>query len=313
MDVLGDVLSALELSAWPWFRAELGHPFAVAVPDTSGQTAGAIRFHVAGAGHCVVEVAGQAPLRFGAGDLVLVPGGAAHVLSDAPGREAVPLETAIASSGYGGDGPLVLGDAPPRTTLVCGEFRFGDPGLHPFLASLPPLLHAAAHDSAGYGWIEQVLRHLERESQGRQTGHTAVIRRLAEILLIEVLRARQDETGALSALADPQLARVLAALHAEPEADWSLERMARAGGMSRTLLAERFRERLGVPPMRYLATWRLQKARALLAAGALPVGDLARRVGYASESAFSRAFREQFGAPPGAFRRQRDASRSGPA
>jgi len=105
----------------------------------------------------------------------------------------------------------------------------------------------------------------------------------------------------------------LDAMLAQTADHWSLERMARAGGMSRTLLAERFRERLGVPPMRYLATWRLQKARALLAAGALPVGDLARRVGYASESAFSRAFREQFGAPPGAFRRQRDASRSGPA
>ena len=304
MDVLSEVLAALELSAWPWFRAELGHPFSVAV-GRSQEGEGTIRFHVATEGPCVIEVEDAPPRHFGAGELVLVPGGAPHVLSDAPGREPVPLEAALGAAGFDGNGPLVVGDGAPRTVVVCGEFRFGTPALHPFVETLPPLLHLGSSEKAGFGWVEALLGHLEQESRARRTGHQEVMRRIAEILLIEVLRAHAATPGigALSALADPQLGRALTALHDRPAADWSLDRLARLAGLSRTVFAERFRERMGMTPMKYLGAWRLQKARRLLVESEASVGEVASRVGYASESAFSRAFREHFRATPGSVRR----------
>lgn len=306
-DVLSDVLATLELSSEPWFRAELHHPFGVAVPPAA-DGGGTIRFHVATENACTIAVADRAPVRFRAGDLVLVSGGAAHVLSDAPGRESVPLAEVL-GGGFAGIGPVELGDGPDRTVVVCGEFRFGESALHPFVGSLPPLLHVPGDGATSFEWIEQVLRHIEREARIRPTGHVEVIRRLAEILLIEVLRTRLDdgEIGALSALADPQLGRALQAIHDHPETTWKLEQLARIAGQSRTLFAERFRERMGLSPMKYLTAWRMQKARRLLASGNDPVGVVARRVGYVSDSAFNRSFREHFGSPPGAWRRGDDA------
>lgn len=304
-DVLSEVLTALELSAVPWFRAELHHPFGVAVPPGAEGGDGAIRFHVAMENDCTIAVGEDEPLRFHAGDLVLVPGGASHVLSDSPGRASTPLAEALAGARFDGIGPITLGEGRDRTVVVCGEFRFANEALHPFVASLPSLLHLPAEEGTGYGWVESLLEHLEREARHQRTGHVEVIRRIAEILLIEVFRARADdpELGALSALADPQLRRALEAIHAQPEADWRLEQLARIAGQSRTVFAERFRARVGVAPMKYLTGWRMQKARRLLAECDESVGWVAQRVGYGSESAFNRAFREHFGVPPGTWRR----------
>jgi AraC family transcriptional regulator, activator of mtrCDE len=305
-DVLGEVLDALELTSQLYFRAELTSPFSIKVPEESGH----IRFHVAAEGPCTIALAGRPPLALGAGDLVLVPHGAAHVLSDTPGRPARPLAALLDESGFDGSGPFVCGGGGVRTVLVCGHFAFGEPGLHPIVASLPELMHVRAEANTGYRWMEQLLRHIESETRARRTGFLEVARRLSEILLIEVLRAYAEEghPGALGALADPQLGRALAALHAEPEADWSVDALARVAGQSRTLFTERFRERMGTSPMRYLVAWRMRKARRLLAGGAVSVAEAARRVGYRSESAFNRAFREQFGAPPGVYRKSRERS-----
>jgi AraC-like DNA-binding protein len=305
-DVLGEILATLELTSQLYFRAELTSPFAIAVPEEPGR----IRFHVVAEGSCTIALGGADAAPLGPGDLVLVPHGAAHVLADAPGRAARPLAAVLAESGFAAGGPLVSGGGGARTVLVCGHFAFGERLLHPILSSLPPLMPVRARGRAGYAWLGQLLRHIESETRARRSGYVEVVRRVSEILLIEVLRAsaQEGEAGALAALADPQLGRALEALHGGPEADWSLEALARIAGLSRTLFAERFRERLGVSPMKYLATWRVQKARALLAQSGVSVAEAARRVGYRSESAFHRAFREQFGAAPGAYLRTRGRS-----
>jgi len=308
LDVLSEVLSTLELSSRPWFRAELRGPFAVSVPAADESEHGAtIRFHVATGGNCTVSVAGRNPIDLAAGDLILVPHGSAHVIADQAGREPIRLDQLTGAAGVDGIGPLLHGEGPDCTTVVCGEFAFGSLALHPFLASLPPELHLRADATTNYGWVEQVMRHLENEARQRRTGHLEVIRRLSEILLIEVLRIRTagTELGALGALADPQMLRALEAIHETPADGWSLDRLARVAGQSRTRFAATFRDRVGMPPMKYLATWRMQKARGLLTQTASSVGEIAQRVGYSSESAFNRAFREQFGSPPGAWRKAR--------
>lgn len=301
VDVLGEVLAVLELSSQLYFRAELSRPFAIGVPEEKG----VIRFHVAAEEACTIAVRGHEPVTFASGDLVLVPHGSAHVLADDPERPARPLPSVLDECGFDGTGPLVFGGSGARTVLVCGHFAFADTLLHPLVAGLPPLLHLRAQEGSSYEWMEQVVRRMEREARARPIGYLEVVRRLSEILLVEVLRAQADrgDLGVLTALTDPQIGRALQAMHAEPEADWSLDALARLAGHSRTLFVERFRERVGTTPMKYLATWRLLKARRLLACPDHSVAEVARRVGYASESAFNRAFREHFGAPPGRFRR----------
>ncbi len=302
MDVLADVLSTIELTAQLYFQAIFRAPFAVAVPADRRR----IRFHIASTGRSWIGLPTGEEAFYGDGDLILVPHGSAHVLADGPHTAPRPLEQVIAEVGFNGQAPLEYGGGGAHVVIVCGHLAFDEAMLHPIVASLPPLIHVRADEVTNFGWMEQVLRHIERESQARRTGYREVVRRLSEILLIEVLRARADSggLGAVSALVDPQLGRALQALHAEPEAEWSLERLARVAGQSRTLFVQRFRERMGMPPMKYLAAWRLLKARSLLAHWGGSVAEVARRVGYASESAFNRAFRDQFGAPPGTFRRR---------
>jgi len=301
-DVLAELLTTLELSSQLYFRAELSSPFAIAVPENRGM----IRFHVAAEGHCTIGMRHHEPRTLGPGDLALVPHGSAHVLSDHPEPTPKPLSAVLDESGFDGVGPLVFGGGGPRTVVVCGHVALTGAMLKPLVDGLPPLLHLRAADGVSYSWMEHVVRRIEREARTRRVGYGEVARRLSEILLLEVLRGHAEgDLAALSALADPQLRRALEAIHARPEADWSLEALARIAGQSRTLFAESFRDRVGVPPMKYLATWRMQKARGLLVGAEHSVAEVARRVGYASESAFNRAFREQFGAPPGRYRRAR--------
>lgn len=300
MDVLADILNTVELTTSLYFRAVLRAPFAVAVPADGRR----IRFHIAGAGGSWIGLPGGESTYYSEGDLILVPHGSAHVLADGPDTVPRPLAEVIEGTGFAGEGALEYGGAGPEVVLVCGHFAFDEALLHPILASLPPLVRIRADETKRYDWIESILRHVEHEARTRPSGYVEVVRRLSEILLIEVLRARTEIGGAsaLAALADPQIGRVLGAIHAEPHTEWSLDRLARIAGQSRTLFAERFRARLGMPPMKYLAYWRMQKARTLLSRTGSSVADVARRVGYSSESAFTRTFREQFGAPPGSYR-----------
>lgn len=306
VDVLDEVLTTLELSSQLYFRAELSQPFSIAVPEQRG----VIRFHVAVENPCSLRLPDHEPSMLAPGDLVLVPHGAPHVLADDPERPARPLPAVLEETGFDGEGPLVYGGDGPRTVLVCGHFAFAGAPWHPLLTTLPPILHLRAAEDGSYEWLELVVRRIERELRAGVPGSLAVIRRLSEILLVEVLRAYalRGDLGALAAIADPQLGRALQAIHAGPAADWSLDALARIAGQSRTLFVERFRERLGTSPMRYLSRWRLLRARHLLGSTDLSVAEVAQRVGYASESAFHRAFRAEFGAPPGRLRRGRPAA-----
>lgn len=302
--MLGEVLAALELQAQPGWCAALSRPFSVAVPEDRR----VLRLYAVGAGSCALALEGRPLLHFGSGDLVLLPHGSAHVLCDAPGAPPVALAELLAHGGPEAGGRPPSGGRGPVTRLVCAQLGLADGLRHPFVDALPPLLHVPADGVASQAWIEPVLRQIDREARRRPAGSREVARRLAEALILQALREPVDAPGvaALAAIADPQLGRALAAMHAEPGADWSLARLARLAGLSRTLFAQRFRERMGLSPMRYLAAWRILKARSLLSEGRRPVGEVARRVGYGSESAFHRAFRERFGVPPGAFRRAGD-------
>lgn len=311
MDVLDDIVAGLELRSSLYFRAELAAPFAVAVPADRRR----IRFHLVGSGRAWLELADAEVSCCEAGDLVLVPHGAAHVLASAPGREALPLE-ALLGAEPPEDGVLRHGGAGPVTELFCGHFEFDERVVHPLVESLPALIQLPGRSGADFAWLPTLVEAAESEARRDAPAQRAVARRLSEILFIQVLRAALagpgPAAGLLAALADPRLGRALRCIHAEPAREWSLEALAARAGQSRSVFAERFRERIGRTPMRYLAEWRMQRARRLLADPELSVSEVGRQVGYASEAAFNRAFRDAFGEPPGRYRRSA-TSRKGAA
>lgn len=303
-DVLSEVLDTVELDSTFYFRAELSSPFSVEVP-TDHQV---IRFHIATEGHCTVLLDDNTQLRLGPGDLVMIPHGVGHVLSDAPERPPQPLPKVLDAAGFDGSGPLVFGGGGERTTLVCGHFSLRPTLVHPFLATLPRVLHLRKGEGSGYAWIDQLLAHVDLEARDKVAGWQGVVERIAQILLISVLREQMSRSpesiGALAALTDDQIARAVEAVHERPGSDWTVESLAARAGMSRTVFARKFGESCGMSPMRYVTHWRMQRARLLLVSADVSAGEVASRVGYASEAAFSRAFKEHHGDPPGAFQRR---------
>jgi AraC-like DNA-binding protein len=264
MDLLSDILGTLEFSSQLYFRAELTAPFSVLVPEDRH----VIRFHVASEGSCWIKVATSEPTRFGAGDLVLVPHGAAHILSDVPDSRPVPLPDVLSRSGFDGAGPLSFGGGGPKTILVCGCFGFAPQIMHPVIKTLPPLIHLDARGGHRFAWLEQLMAYLCSETRTRLEAWREIAQRLSEILFIHVLREYSGRTphavGALASLADPQIGAALRAIHGEPNREWSVNRLASLAAMSRTVFMERFHQLLGVTPARYVALWRMHKARALL-------------------------------------------------
>jgi transcriptional regulator GlxA family with amidase domain len=149
---------------------------------------------------------------------------------------------------------------------------------------------------------------MEEESRQQSEGWQQVVRRLSEVLFVHVLREYMQRaphtTGALAALADPALGSALRALHADPAKAWTVENLAERANMSRSVFAESFKASLGITPAKYLLLWRMQKARALLERTRSNVASVAKQVGYASEAAFSRAFKECVGVSPGQYQRE---------
>ena len=120
------------------------------------------------------------------------------------------------------------------------------------------------------------------EAKAERPGGQGISLRLSELMFVELLRRYIGAPGPkppgwLSAFSDPALARVLAAIHAAPGEDWTLEALSSEARLSRSALAERFAERVGHSPLRYLTMWRMQLAGKMLTEGTLPVAEIGRR------------------------------------
>jgi len=306
MDVLDDILDTLDLKGALYFRTDFTAPWAVTVPDY----AQAARFHLVVQGRCHVQFTSGAAAELGPGDLVLIPMGRSHVLADSAGRRPAKLETVLSESGFRGNGVLVLGegDAAAATQMVCGHFSFRSGADHPLLRALPEYLVVSAATRARQPWLDEMLRLVARKMFSEEIGSPAAVTRLSEIVFIELLRLGvgqcDDLKRIIGALQDRQIGHALQLIHEKPEADWSVDSLAGAVGMSRSRFAERFSQLLGLGPMSYLADWRLQKALALLERSHFSVQQIAHAAGYRSPAAFSRAFAGKFGVAPSAYRRQ---------
>jgi AraC-like DNA-binding protein len=265
--------------------------------------------HLITEGHCYVEAADGPPVPVAAGDAVVFPQGDAHRLCSQPGLAPAPGATlGSALSGpprrpsRGGDGAA--------TRLVCGYLAC-DAGLaRMLLGGLPRLMRIHVRGTNAGNWLEASARHAVSEARRPGPGGAGVLVKLGETLLIEVLRLYMNEhgddrTGWLAGIGDRVVGAALNALHKRPAHGWTLEELARESGTSRSVLAERFQHLVGTSPMQYLTQWRMMLAANLLCGSDAPLARIAEDVGYQTDTAFSRAFRREFGAPPAAWRRTR--------
>ena len=181
------------------------------------------------------------------------------------------------------------------------------------LENLPPVIKAGGPRNDGAGWIAQFIRLALAEAAEKNAGSETVLTKLSELMFIHVVRRHletlpPEQAGWLAGVRDPFIGKALSLMHGKPAHDWTLEALAKQAGLSRTVLAERFADLVGIPPMHYLAKWRMQIASELLSGSNANVAGIAAEIGYASEAAFSRAFKKMIGVAPSAWRR-RDALR----
>ncbi len=315
MDVLSEVLKAVKLDGAVFYNGEFSAPWCAQEPDSctmasylSVNSKHVIIFHLVAQGQAYVRVEHDGrPTPLVAGDIVILPHGHAHIMGNGP--PVPPMDSAkqlhrvlsegIRLSRFGGGGEL--------TKLICG-YMTCDPQLsRMLLGGLPPILKVNIRDEASGQWLENTLRYSVDHADASGPGSAAVLAKLSEALFVETLRRYiaklpQAETGWLAGVRDPQVGKALAHLHREPAQPWTIATLANEVGVSRSVLAERFRYYLSDTPIGYLTRWRLQLAAQMLTSTAKSVAEVAGEVGYESEPSFNRAFKREFGLPPARFR-----------
>jgi AraC-like DNA-binding protein len=319
VDVIADVLQALRFTTLFFGRFELGAPWALRVPAKPTSS-----FYVLARGQLRVAVEGlPAPVFLSAGDVVLLPHGASHVLDDG-GRRAPAARDFIdgerlrdEASASASPRPLaaacVLGGPGPTSTLISGCFSLSPGETHPLLRALPRALPLRSGDPGAMPALAATVQLIAAESAAPGPGSSLVLGRLADVLLVHAFRAQMareaaDEGGGepptgLRALADPAVAAALALMHARWRDPWTVASLAEAVGLSRSGFSARFHALVGEPPLRYLAGWRMTKAARWLREGAEGIATIAERAGYESVPAFSKAFKQWRGVGPGEYRR----------
>jgi AraC-like DNA-binding protein len=269
-----------------------------------------ICYHVITQGVCWASIPGEAPMRLSAGDIMVIPHGDTHVLSSTPGLRRSPNMSMYRMPA---DGKLPVsisvGESGEATRFVCGFLGCDARPYNPLLAALPRVF--SVNDIAG-GALAAYVQFTLAESKEPRMGGQCVLGRLSELMFVDVVRRYletlpPDRTDWLAGLRDLHVGRALTALHRQPAREWTIESLARHVAVSRSVLAERFTQFVGEPPMKYLTNWRMQLAANQLLGGVDSVAVVANSVGYDSEAAFGRAFKKAVGMPPGewrAFRRR---------
>ena len=316
MDALSETLRVVRLVGAIFIHGRFTAPWCyqsphadMAAPLLEPSAERVVIFHMITEGECYVELEGQPPTRLSAGDAVIFPQGHAHRMNSEPGllpASGARLDEVLSRRprllAYGGGGAT--------TRLICGYLACDARLARMLLAGLPPLVRVSVRGSNAGVWLEASLRYALAEARSPRPGGAGVLAKLAEVLFIEVLRLYMNDqaegrTGWLAGVNDRIVGAALRSMHTRPAQPWTLEELARAAGTSRSVLAERFQQLVGSAPMQYLAQWRMLLATNLLCRSNAPLARIAEEVGYQTDTAFSRAFRREFGLPPAAWRRSR--------
>lgn len=304
VDVLSDALAAMRTGPTRSARTDVRAPWGLRFPAVTGTI-----FHVVLQGTCWLLRDNAAPLALGPGDVVFLREGSAHSLADDPATphiEFIPKRTdpsaAVGHVHIPGDGAHAI--------LLCGAYQLDRVRPHPMMGELPELLHLPARPGRR-AELARLVELLATEFDEDRAGRDGIVPALVDAMLLYILRAWADDCAAADdpkssgwarALGDPAISRALREIHAQPAHAWTVADLAVRTGMSRSAFSDRFTALVGEPPVTYLTWWRMTTAGRLLRESDAPLSAVAQRVGYTSEFAFAKAFKREFGLPPGRYR-----------
>ncbi len=282
MEVLSDILRSMRVEGSVYFCDHLQAPWSMDFADTKSAS-----FHLVRRGECWV-MSGERTDCLGPGDLVFIEPGRDHVLASHPPKHDPPP-----------------GEA--QTLLLCGYCSFAEETGTPLLDIFPSLTIVREEEILKHPWLKSTLDQLSSEYMSQQPGAELVVNKLTEIVLVELIRinfGRDDKSHFIRALSDKKISRALQHLHNNPHIGWTIEKIAGDVGMSRAAFAKRFKELVGQPMFEYLTVLRVQRAKELLRETKMPLYDVASRVGYESDLAFTKTFKKHTGTTPTRYRKQ---------
>ena len=319
MQALSDVLKSARLSGGVFLNAEFTAPWCLTTkvtrelcaPFPGMANAHLIPYHYVVEGELEASLEGHEPLQLRAGDTILFPRNDAHLIGSdvnlppAYGRDFMqrPKHGTVFIIRYGGGGAV--------TRMVCGYLGCNGAYAAPIVGSLPAVMRFKVGEAGTAEWLRSTFQFAAHEVVSGRPGSETVLAKLGELLFIEAVRhyveaLPEEQTGWLAGLRDPAIARALTLMHGDISRAWSVEELGRQAGLSRSGLAERFTRLIGMSPMHYLGHWRMQVAAQELTETPASLAQIAERVGYESEAAFSRAFKKAYGQAPATWRRARN-------
>jgi AraC-like DNA-binding protein len=323
MDAFSEILSGVTLKGAVFFTAEFSAPWGLSSQGNALRTAvdpragHLVLYHLVIEGTALAELEDGSSLALEAGDVVVFPHGGRHHMSSGKGAARPFPDYGITARIKAGDlSPLRAGGGGATSRFVCGYMTCDAHLSRPILQGLPPLFKVNIRtDSSGH-WLESSLLHLVDEAVSGRVGSEAMLAKLSEALFVDILRRHigslpAAQTGWLAAARDPVVGRSLGLMHGRVDHPWTISSLADEVGISRSAFVERFTRYLSEPPMKYLTRWRLQLAARSLERTSRGVAEIAAKVGYESEAAFNRAFKREYGQPPGRYRTDHKGSAIG--
>jgi len=316
MDALSELLKVIKLDSAIFFNCEFSSPWCYRAPDSdraarllaqSGRHV--IIFHLLLRGRAYVQLEDGERAPLADGDIITLPHGHAHLLGNGEGARLIDGVTALPKLLTRGLELVKVGGGGERSLFVCGFLSCDAILAKTFLQALPPLFKVNISNDQSGQWLENSLRFAVAEAVAAHEGASAMLAKLSEVIFTETVRRHartlpEQETGWLAGARDPAVGRALCLFHQRPAHPWTMTELAKDVGVSRSVLAERFREYLSQPPIAYLTEWRLQLGARALRSSNRSVAEIAFEVGYETEASFNRAFKRRFHAPPARYRKK---------
>jgi AraC-like DNA-binding protein len=322
MDVLSEVLKVVKLDSAIFFNAEFSTPWCLRSPESSrvaplltSDAGHIIIYHLLVEGDAYAHLSDEARVPLRAGDIVTFPHGDAHYLGSGTTTQIIDAAAALPTLLKQGLAMVKTGGGGSASRFICG-FLSCDPQLsQAFLGGLPPLIKLNIREDPSGQWLENSLRFSVTEVAAARAGAEAMLAKLSEVVFVETVRRYvhdlpEGQTGWLAGARDPHVGKALTLIHRRHADPWTITGLAQEVGISRSVLADRFRHFLGEPPMTYLTRWRLRLGAQALRSSNHSVAQIAGDTGYESEAAFNRAFKREFGLPPARYRQTERTARS---
>jgi AraC-like DNA-binding protein len=315
MDILSDALRVLRLTGAVFLGAEFTAPWCVLSegrrPITEPLPPGGnvIFFHLLTEGRCKVRLAdGGDVVELVAGDMVMMSRDDNHLMGSDLGLKPVRAAALVKPAAANGLMRLDYGGGGEMTRFGCSFLTCDERLCRPLLDALPRILRIPIGDGPEVAWMRNLMQAGNEETAAARPGGATVLAKLSELIFVEAMRryiqSLPDGTaGWLAGLRDRFVGRALALMHERPGHDWTVDELAEKAGISRSVLAQRFTDLIGQPPMQYLTRWRMTISAQRLRSEPVSIARVAADMGYDSEAAFTRAFKRELGETPAAWRR----------